>query len=104
MPDGDGSALRRALARGERNNSNLFRSRSTGRTVFTVNYPVMREGRMAYVLNIGIDPAIFGRLVQGPAEPGKELLVLVDGNNLIVGRWHGTENAIGKLVSFFTRI
>ena len=98
-PAGDGTALRRALATGARTNSNLFRSRSADRVVFTVNHPVVQDGRIVYVLNIAIDPTIFGRLVERTAETGKALLVLVDGNNLIVGRWHGKEDATGTPVS-----
>jgi len=95
-PHGDGTALRKALREGVRTNSNLFRSRSLGRIVFTVNHPVMRDGKLAYVLNVGIDPAVFRDLLTRPSSGPSPLIVVVDGNNLLVGRWDGRADLFGS--------
>jgi signal transduction histidine kinase len=95
-PHGDGTALRKALREGVRTNSNLFRSRSLGRIVFAVNHPVMRDGKLAYVLNVGIDPAVFRDLLTRPSSGPSPLIVVVDGNNLLVGRWDGRADLVGS--------
>ena len=95
-PEGDGTALRKAIAQGVRTNSNLFRSRVSGRLVFTVNLPVMKDGKPAYVLNIALDPKVVGQFVTRATDATGALLIVVDANNLLVGRWDGRAEMIGK--------
>jgi signal transduction histidine kinase len=97
-PRGDVSSLHRVLQTGRPSNSNLFRSLSTGKAIFTVDVPVLVDGSVRYVLNIGLEPQSLASRLSTPGH-ASETFALVDGNAVVVARTAADGSAIGTLAS-----
>src|SRR4051812_813328 len=103
-PVGDPSYLRLALETGQPNVSDLTYGLVAGRLIFVVNLPVVRDGRVRYVLNAAFAPDVMTRLLQeNPAFRGVPA-VIFDRKGFIVGRWQGAEAYVGRRVSSFEEV
>jgi PAS domain S-box-containing protein len=85
-PERDASGIERALRTGKPANSNLFRSASLGSAIFTVSVPVVRDGKVVFVLNAGLEPRVISQLLTKHAEFPATPAFLVDGNGFLVAR------------------
>src|SRR6185295_17846446 len=96
---GDPSALRQAFETGRPATSNLTYGLVARRLIFVVNIPVLREGKVAWVLNAAFEPAAMTRLLQDNPEFSGVPAVIFDANGFIVGRWQAAEKFVGTRVS-----
>ena len=94
-PVADVSALRRVMSGARASNSNLFRSLATGKLLININVPVMRDGALRYVLNIGLEPSVLRQLLTAPSSSRDALGVIIDANDFILARWDGKPETIG---------
>ncbi len=94
-PRGSAASLRRVLETGQPANSDLFVSLSTGKLIFTVDFPVTRGGEVVYVINAGFPAEVVTRLLV-ESEPFKNTpAIVVDRNGFIVGRWRNADRLAG---------
>jgi signal transduction histidine kinase len=96
---GDPSALRQAFETGRPATSNLTYGLVAQRLIFVVNIPVLREGKVAWVLNAAFEPAVMTRLLQENPEFSGVPAVIFDANGFIVGRWQAAEKFVGTRVT-----
>ena len=92
---GDVSALRRVISGARASNSNLFRSLTTGKLLININVPVMRDGALRYVMNIGLEPSVLRELLLAPTSSRDALGVIIDANDFILARWDGKPENVG---------
>jgi signal transduction histidine kinase len=98
-PLADTSSLRRVMETGQPSNSNLYRSLSTGKLLVSVEVPVLRDGVVAYVINIAFESAALQALLGSPAQSEGALGVIIDANDFVLARWDGKSSTIGKLAN-----
>jgi signal transduction histidine kinase len=96
---GDPSALRQTFETARPVTSNLTYGLVAQRLIFVVNIPVLREGKVAWVLNAAFEPAVMTRLLQENPEFSGVPAVIFDANGFIVGRWQAAEKFVGTRVS-----
>jgi signal transduction histidine kinase/CheY-like chemotaxis protein len=94
-PVGDPTWLQRVLATGETVNSDLLYGLVGGRLLFTVNIPVLRDGKVAYVLNAAFAPEVMTRLLMDNPEFSGVPAVIYDRQGFIVGRWKDADKYVG---------
>ena len=94
-PVADVSALRRVISGARASNSNLFRSLTTGKLLININVPVVRDGALRSVLNIGLEPTVLRELLLAPASSRDALGVIIDANDFILARWDGKPETVG---------
>ena len=87
-PVGDPSFLKRVFETGKPATSNLTYGLVSQSLIFVVNIPVLREGKVAYVLNAAFEPAVMTRLLQENREFGGVPAVIFDRN--------GSSSAAGR--------
>ena len=95
-PVGDPSALKRVFETGKPATSDLTYGLVAQRLIFVVNIPVLREGKVAYVLNAAFEPAVMTRLLQENPEFSGVPAVIFDRNGFIVGRWQAADKFVGR--------
>jgi len=98
-PVGDPSALKRVFETGRPATSNLTYGLVAQRLIFVVNIPVLRDGKVAWLLNAAFEPAVMTRLLQENPEFSGVPAVIFDANGFIVGRWQAAEKFVGTRVS-----
>jgi signal transduction histidine kinase/ActR/RegA family two-component response regulator len=101
-PVGDPAPLRTVLATGRPVVSNLLFGLVAQRLIFTVNIPIMRGGKVAYVLNAAFDPSVMSRSLKDNPEFADVPAVIFDGNGFIVSRWRDAEHHVGKRTSLWS--
>lgn len=94
-PIADVSPQKRVIAGARASNSNLYRSLATGKLLLNVNVPVMRDGRLRYLLNVGLEPAVLQELLLSPSSGRHALDVIIDANDFIIARGDGQGGSIG---------
>ena len=94
-PVADTSALQRVISGARASNSNLFRSLTTGKLLININVPVVRDGALRSVLNIGLEPTVLRELLLAPASSRDALGVIIDANDFILARWDGKPETVG---------
>ena len=97
-PVGDVTYLRRVFETGAANNSDLTYGLVAQRLIFVVNVPVMRDGKVAYVLNAAFEPQVMTRLLKENALFSGVPAVVFDRSGFIVGRWQAAEEYVGRRV------
>ncbi|MFL6567133.1 MAG: ATP-binding protein [Burkholderiales bacterium] len=97
-PLGDPSAMQEVLRTGKPVNSDLVFGLVAGRLLFTINVPVMRNGRIRYVLNAGFEPAVMTRLLQENKQFSGVPAWIWDRRGFIVGRWQNADAFYGRRV------
>jgi signal transduction histidine kinase len=86
-PVGDAATMKRVFATGRPSNSDLYFGISAQRLLFTIDVPVMRDGKVAYVLNAAFSPRTITDLLSTDAALRDLRAVVVDRQGFIVGRW-----------------
>jgi signal transduction histidine kinase len=98
-PVGDPWALQQVLETGKPVVSNLLFGLVAERLLFTVNVPVLREGKIRYVLNAGFEPEVMTHLLQESPRFRGVPTVIFDRRGFIVGRWQGADKYVGRRVA-----
>jgi signal transduction histidine kinase len=98
-PVGDPWALQQVLETGKPVVSNLLFGLVAERLLFTVNVPVLREGKIRYVLNAGFEPEVMTHLLQESPRFRGVPTVVFDRRGFIVGRWQGADKYVGRRVA-----
>jgi signal transduction histidine kinase len=94
-PVDDTTAIQRVLLTGAAGNSNLFRSLTTGKLLFTVDVPVVRSGVVRYVFNAGVAPESVATLLARSTRFKGTPALIIDGNGLVIARWGERPGTIG---------
>ena len=97
-PLGDPSALEEVLRTGKPANSDLVYGLVAGRLIFLVNVPVIRGGRIRYVLNAAFSPDVMTRLLQENRQFAGVPAWIWDRRGFIVGRSQNAEQYVGRRV------
>jgi signal transduction histidine kinase len=98
-PVGDPSWMQQVLDTGRPVTSNLLFGLVAQRLIFVVNVPVLRDGKVAYVLNAGFEPMVMTRLLQDNPQFSGVPAVIFDRRGFIVGRWKSADEYVGKRVT-----
>jgi len=97
-PVGDSDSIRHVLDTGKAYYSDLFVGLVAGRLIFTVNVPVMRDGRVAYVLNAAFPPDVMTALLNRNEQVRNVPAVIFDRRGFIAGRWQRDDVYVGTNV------
>ena len=92
----DLEAIRRVVATGEPDVSELTRSAITGEPFIAVNVPVLRDGRLAYVLSLNIAPML-AAMVAGLNLPSEWLVTIADRAGRTIVRSRDAERFVGQM-------
>ena len=103
-PYGDPTYLRRVFETGEANNSDLTYGIVAQRLIFTVNVPVIEDGRVQFVLNAAFEPEVMTRLLQENREFHGVPAVIFDRRGFIVGRWQDADKFVGRRITAWSYI
>ena len=95
----DRTGFEAMLASGQPAVSDLAFGTRRGRYNFAVRVPVLREGRIHYVLSAVVDPASIRRLLDAQRFPSDWIGVVVDGKRQIVARTVGPDTVVGQPAS-----
>ncbi|HEY0834477.1 MAG TPA: ATP-binding protein [Azospirillum sp.] len=76
--------------------SDLFHGRIAGRTLFSIDVPVTRDGRLHYILSAAIAPESLTALIHQPGLPDGWVGVVTDGQQRIIARSEGHERFLGR--------
>ncbi|UZD53597.1 sensor domain-containing diguanylate cyclase [Caldimonas aquatica] len=93
---GDPALLRRVIATGEPQVSDLFIGGVTRRPLVAVEVPVKVDGRVAYGLAMGFFPERFEALVSGLRPDDDWVVSVFDRHGTIVARTHAPERFVGQ--------
>jgi len=97
-PVGDPSAMQEVLRTGKAVNSDLLFGLVAGKLVFTMNVPVLREGRIRYVINAAFEPEVMTRFLQESPQFKGVPAWIYDRRGFIVGRWRDADKYVGRRV------
>ena len=97
-PRGDASSLRRVFATGRASNSDLFYGLATGQLMFTIDVPVVRDGKVLYVMNAAFPPKLVTDLLITDEDLRDIHSLVVDGRGFVVGRSRDAEQYTGVRV------
>jgi hypothetical protein len=86
LPLADPEMLRHAFLTGQPGYSDLFIGLVSQRPTVSLDVPVLRQGRVVYVLTISFHPEVFTRLLQAQSLPADALPGIVDRQGRIVAR------------------
>ncbi len=76
--------------------SDLIKGRATGTIDLGVAVPVMREGRLKYVLFAGVDPTRFSQLFEAQKLPGPAIASIVSRDGVFIARSRDHAGSIGR--------
>ncbi|OWW22692.1 ATP-binding protein [Noviherbaspirillum denitrificans] len=93
---GNPSILNKVLATGKPVVSDLFLGAVTGRYVMSIDVPVFINGKVEYVLSIGIHPKEFDAILHTQSLPPKWVAAIFDTTGTIVARTHSPEQFVGQ--------
>ena len=88
--------IQRVVATGEPQVSNLFRGGVTGRLLFTIGVPIRIDGKLAYVLSLGIAARDLNPVLLRQQLPADWVASVIDGAGTIVARTRGADQHVGK--------
>ena len=92
----DLEAIRRVVATGEPDVSELTRGAVTGEPFIAVNVPVLRDGRLSYVLSLNIAPML-AAMVAGLDLPAEWLVTIADRAGRTIARSREAERFVGQM-------
>jgi signal transduction histidine kinase/DNA-binding NarL/FixJ family response regulator len=93
---GNPELLRRVLESGEAAVSDLFVGGVTKKPVVSIEVPVVREGKVLYLLDLGIDPAHMGEIMRRQGLQSDWVISIFDSTGTIIARSHAGEQFVGK--------
>ena len=88
--------IQRVFATGAPQVSNLFRGGVTGRLLFTIDIPIRVDGKLAYVLSLGIAARDLNPVLLRQQLPSDWVAAIIDGAGTIVARTRGADQHVGK--------
>ncbi|WP_420477008.1 ATP-binding protein [Noviherbaspirillum sp. ST9] len=88
--------ITKVLATGKPVISDLFVGGVIGRHVISVDVPVFVEGKVAYVLSVGIQPQDFEAILRRQSLPSSWVAAVFDTTGTIVARTHAPEQFVGQ--------
>jgi signal transduction histidine kinase len=94
-PIGDPTSIQQVLKTGQPVNSDLLWGLVAGRLIFTMNVPVIRDGKIRYVLNAAFEPEVMTRLLHDNEQFKGVPAVIFDRRGFIVGRWKDADKYVG---------
>ncbi len=95
-PVGDATALKAVIATGLPVNSDLTFGLVAQRLLFTMNVPVVRDGKTQYVLNAAFEPQVITDLLYESPQFRGIPAVILDRRGFIVGRSKDAAQFVGK--------
>ena len=107
LPDlRDRDYFKQVVATGRPYVSDLLRGRATATTDIAVAVPVLREGRLKYVLFAGVDPARFPQMFQEQGLPKEAVAILVGRDGVLIARNPNHAGNVGQPLpaEYLTRI
>ncbi len=96
---GNPELIRQIMASGQPAISDLYMGGLLHRPVISVGVPVMRQGKVTAVLNIGLLPEQFNSLLLAQDLPPGWVATIVDRSGTIVGRSRAAEQIVGQQVN-----
>jgi signal transduction histidine kinase len=93
---GNLAQVRRVFASGKPEISDIFIGQVTGRPVIAVYVPVLSDGRVVYVLGIGIAAQQFNQILRKQRLPPDWITTVFDRNGTIAGRTHDADKFLGQ--------
>ena len=76
--------------------SNLFTGALTGTPLIAVAVPVVRDGKVRYVLNSSADPKVLASLLGQQKLPPDWLATLIDRKKIVIARTRDSDKFVGK--------
>jgi signal transduction histidine kinase len=93
---GNPDQLRKVLESRQPAISDLYTGGLLQRPVISVDVPVLRDGRVAYVLSVGLFPERFGKILRDQRLPPAWVAVIFDTRGVVVARTHSPERYVGQ--------
>ena len=88
--------LQRVFNTGKPHVSNLFRGSATEQMLFTSDVPVRLDGKVAYVLSVGIRARALNPVLLRQHLPSDWVASIIDGAGTIVARTRGADQHVGE--------
>jgi signal transduction histidine kinase/ActR/RegA family two-component response regulator len=88
--------VRSVFATGNPTISDLFIGFPLKRAIMSVNVPVVFDGKVTYVLSVGILPEHFNTILKAQSLPPGWVVAVLDSAGTIVGRNHASEKFVGN--------
>ena len=92
----DPANVRAVAQSGQIKVGSVRRGNRTGRLVFPVRVPVIRNGTTAYVLTAVITTTAMQKLLEEHRLPGDWVGAIIDAGGLVVARTHAADGAVGR--------
>jgi len=96
VPIGGAEQLRKVVSTGKPFVSNLFISLVTLEPRIGLDIPVMRDGRLRYVLELSLDAAEFSRLLAEQRSPDNSMATIVDRQGIVIASSINAPGNVGK--------
>jgi len=93
---GSPEQVRHVFKTGKPQISNMFWGAVTARHIISIDVPVVLDGKVAYVLSVGIRPEHFTPIMQKPGLPPDWVVTFFDANGTIVARSQAAERLVGQ--------
>lgn len=93
---GDPDTARAMLATKHPQVSHLFVARVTGKPVFNINYPVLANGEVRYILILVLNPDVLLPILQAQTLNERWFSLVVDQNDRIVARYPVEGDSVGS--------
>ncbi|KQQ32435.1 histidine kinase [Duganella sp. Leaf126] len=79
--------------------SNLFYAGALKRPLAAIHAPVVRDGKVVYVISVAFAPERLGQVLREQLLPADRVTGIFDGNGVLVARTHDAEKYVGQHVS-----
>jgi len=96
IPVGGAAPVKRVLETGRPAASDLFVSLVTGQPRISLDVPIVRGGRVRYVVELSFDPAVFTRLLLDHHLPEHSVAAILDRHGLAIARSLDPSGRVGR--------
>jgi hypothetical protein len=79
--------------------SNLFHAGALQRPLAAIHVPVLRDGKVIYVVSVAFVPERLGQVLREQRLPANRVAAIFDANGVFVARTHDPEKYVGRPVS-----
>lgn len=93
---GNPAVARRVFETGNPVISDLFIGGLTQQPIMSIDVPVLSDGKVGYVLSIGIEPKDFSGILLAQRLPGDWVAAIFDTTGTIVSRTHNADQFVGQ--------